>query len=174
MTRPAWVDKVFEFTLKPEQLPEVVSKLNATTGRLRKLLGTVSEADMEIRIDNKWSIKENIGHLTDLEELHLGRLDDLKAKKDVLRPADMSNAVTEASDHHSSSLRELLIQLNEARSTFITAIQGLDNETHAHVGLHERLGVKMRPIDVAAFVSAHDEHHIQTIKDILEGLVDED
>lgn len=174
MNRPAWVDKVFEFTLSPDQLPEVVAKLNATTGRLRKILGTTSAADMEIRLDNKWSIKENVGHLTDLEELHVGRLEDLENGLKTLRPADMSNATTEASDHNSFKLRELLIDLEEARTGFIEKLNSLSAETHATSGHHERLDVKMRPIDVAAFVAAHDEHHIQTIKDILESLVDED
>lgn len=170
MNRPAWVDKVFEFTLSPDQLPEVVSKLTATSGRLQKLLGRTPEADMEIRIDNKWSIKENIGHLTDLEELHSGRLDDCAAKLEILRPADMSNKLTEATDHHSSSLKELLVDLTETRKAFVDKLNSLDADTHNHAGHHERLDVKMRPIDIASFVAAHDQHHYETIKSILDNL----
>jgi len=47
----------------------ILERLVGTPVRLSKKIGSISPGFLETRIDNSWSIKENIGHLTDLETL---------------------------------------------------------------------------------------------------------
>jgi len=115
----------------------------------------------------KWSIKEHIGHLYDLEFLHDGRLDDFKDGKDVLRAADMKNTMTEESNHNLSSLESLIDKFSKSRSDFLAKLNSLDDTTFMRKSLHPRLQVMMRPVDVAYFCAEHDDHHLASIREII-------
>ena len=117
----------------------------------------------------KWSIKEHIGHLYDLEFLHDGRLDDFKEGKEILRAADMKNVLTEESHHNLSSLDTLIDKFSKSRKDFLAKLNNLDDVTLMRKSLHPRLQIMMRPVDVAYFCAEHDDHHLASIRATLEG-----
>jgi len=127
----------------------------------------ISDADAQEQLASKWSIKENIGHLLDLEELHEGRIDDFIGRKEVLRAADMSNARTYAASHNNTSTQELLKQFGIRRALFVKRLRELDDETQQYKSLHPRLREMMRPVDMAFFTAEHDDHHLASIREII-------
>jgi uncharacterized damage-inducible protein DinB len=131
------------------------------------LVSSLSEDILTKRTDNKWSIKENIGHLIDLEELHDARIDDFIEGKKGLRPADLQNRKTEEATHNSSDIFELINRLKDVRENFVERLDVLDESIRSRVSIHPRLNQPMRPIDMAQFVLKHDEHHIETIKELI-------
>jgi uncharacterized damage-inducible protein DinB len=114
-----------------------------------------------------WSIKEHIGHLADLEELHTGRVDDFEAGLDVLRAADMSNAKTRAASHNTRSMDELIDDFARKRENLIERLSTLDDATQMRSVMHPRLQVPMRPIDMAIFTAEHDDHHLASMRQIM-------
>src|SRR5687768_11893539 len=100
MERAKWTDRRFVFDIPEGWLPNVLERLYGTAGRLIELTFGLSDEQASLKLEGRWSIKEHIGHLLDLEELHEGRIDDFKGRMDVLRAADMSNAKTEKAEHN--------------------------------------------------------------------------
>jgi hypothetical protein len=49
-------------------------------------------------------------------------------------------------------------------------MKSLDEQILSSTSIHPRLNQPMRPIDMAQFVLEHDEHHIETIKEIINML----
>ena len=47
-----------------------------------------------------FDFQENVGHLLDPEVLWSGRLDDLEAGRDELRPADLENRLAHEAEHN--------------------------------------------------------------------------
>jgi hypothetical protein len=93
--RAKWVDRVFDLGIPVGLLPNMIERLRGTPARLEEL---VQGVPTEIRLaaaDGAWSIQENVGHFLDLEPLWAGRVDDLLAGAEVLRAADLTNAVTD-------------------------------------------------------------------------------
>jgi len=167
MHRQKWFDKKFQFELSQDDYELILSKLNGNPQKISKFVSSLPVAVLTKKIDNGWSIQENVGHLIDLEELHSGRIDDFIAGKENLRPADLNNRKTDIANHNKKNIGELLKKLKSVRDDFINRMKNLDAEILKRSSIHPRLNQSMRPIDMAQFVLEHDEHHIETIKELI-------
>ena len=167
MIKQKWFDKKFEFKYSPADYDLLLNELMKTPEKISQLVLSLPEEKLTKKIDNRWSIKENIGHLIDLEELHDGRIDDFISGKEILRPADLNNRKTDEANHNSKNISQLIILLKQVRENFLERLSDLDASVRERVAIHPRLNQPMRPIDMAQFVLEHDEHHIQTIKELI-------
>ena len=165
-----WKKRTFEFGKAPAELNDYLKKLDSTVGRLRNIAASVPESDLEIRVDNKWSVKENIGHLFDLDEIHVQRLDELCKGEDVLSVADDKNLLTESTDHNSEKVRDLLKKLEGSRKVLLERFRAVKDSDLEKTSLHPRLETPMNTVDLAFFISEHDNHHIAKINEVIESL----
>jgi len=170
MQHVKWFDKKFNFNLDQNEFNTVLSKLNETPGRISELVENVPEETLIKKTDDKWSIKENIGHLIDLEELHSGRIDDFINNRDTLRSADLNNTKTHQTGHNKRDVNDLIAEFKRVREHFIKRLSELEENILTKSAIHPRLNQPMRPIDMAQFVLEHDEHHLETIKELIEIL----
>lgn len=167
MQRAKWTDRKFTFDFPEGWLADILERLRGTEIRIIYMINSVSEIDCEFKPNGEWSIKEHIGHLSDLEDLHEGRIDDFLERKEVLRAADMTNKRTHNANHNSRSKEELIAEFFAKRKSFVDRLESLDDETHKHKAMHPRLQVPMRPVDVAFFTAEHDDHHLADMRAIL-------
>lgn len=172
MKRAKWVERKFDFGGVPIGVfPCVLERLRGTPARLEELVRGLPEDVLTARRDGAWSIKEQVGHLFDLDELHEGRLEDYAERRETLRPADMENRRTYEADHNAAPLDALLASFRAARSRFVARLEEMDEETVALTALHPRLGQPMRVVDMALFVADHDDHHLAAINEIIKNRV---
>ena len=171
MKRTLWTERIFSFDVPAGWLPNVLERLRGTYPRLVALTDQLSDDVLSFKENDSWSIKEHIGHLADLEALHEGRVNDCMERKEDLRPADMSNQETEKAHHNDIDLESLLGSFREKREHFIASLLALDEDIHHHTAMHPRLHILMRPIDVAQFAAEHDDHHLASIRGIVEKRV---
>jgi hypothetical protein len=165
--RSRWTDRKFTFGLPTGWLPNIIERLRGTPYRLREITSHLNEALGSSKSQNAWSIKQHIGHLSDLEELHEGRLDDILEGKKMLRAADMTNARTNSADHNKKSLMLLLMDFSTKRQHFIQRLESFD-PLHAETkAIHPRLRSHMRVVDIAFFTAEHDDHHLASIRQIM-------
>lgn len=170
MQRTKWAERKFTFDFPEGWLSNILERLCGTAARIREISSMVSEEEAAMKPNGKWSIKENIGHLSDLEELHEGRIDDFLERKTTLRAADMKNAKTYEANHNSKTADQLLNEFAAKRQRFVSKLEMLDDETLQFRSLHPRLQEPMRPVDVAYFTAEHDDHHLADMRDILHHL----
>ena len=164
-----WIERKFDLNFPVGLFPVIVERLRGTLPRLEVLLKNIEQERSIFKDGKHWSIKEQIGHLYDLEELWYGRIEDFLSRKETLRAADMSNAKTEQADHNKKSLPELLKQFSEARSKLINKVEDIDEATAAITALHPRLQKPMRLMDFLFFVAEHDDHHLAKIRELLKA-----
>ncbi len=167
VNRELWMNKKFIFQLDSSELPVVLEKLRESPSKIKQIVTEVSEKILVKKPEGKWSVKENIGHLIDLEEIHDLRIDDFIEGKHILRAADMSNKKTEKAHHNKKDINLLIEEFIDVRNNFIERIKRLDEEVLTRISLHPRLNQPMRIVDLAQFVSEHDDHHIETIREII-------
>jgi len=167
MERTKWVDRKFTFDAPEGWIYNILERLRGTAARIREMTIGLPDEKANQKPDGKWSIKEHIGHLYDLEALHIGRIDDFIEGNENLRAWDTTNSLTNESHHNDRSVDELLEMFLNRRKTLITKLEGLDDRTQMRKALHPRLKVMMRPVDVAYFVSEHDDHHLASIREII-------
>lgn len=169
MLQTRWVERKFTFDFPLGWLPNIVERLRGTGPRLKEMMVTLTEIETGKQHDGKWSIKEHIGHLSDLEEVHEGRIDDFLDRKDLLRAADMSNTRTNQANHNAKSIQKLLNDFAVKRNRLIRRLNELDDETQKFKSRHPRLKKLMRPVDLAYFTAEHDDHHLAIIREIMEN-----
>ncbi|HWY11509.1 MAG TPA: DinB family protein [Bacteroidia bacterium] len=170
MQRAKWTDRKFTFDFPEGWLADILERLRGTEIRIQDMILGMPEKDAEFKPDGKWSVKEHIGHLSDLEDLHEGRIDDFLARKEMLRAADMKNIKTNEANHNSKTLNELLNYFSGRRKQFIERLEKLDDATQVFKSIHPRLQTPMRPVDVAFFTAEHDDHHLADIRGILKKI----
>jgi hypothetical protein len=69
MEQVKWFERKFDFLFSQNIFPSIIERLSGTPVRLEQKLKALPTDILTIRIDNTWTVKENIGHLTDLETL---------------------------------------------------------------------------------------------------------
>lgn len=162
-----WFDRKFRFDLSLNLYPLIVERLRGTPARLEERIADTSNEELTIRIENSWSIQENIGHLGDLEPLWIGRLQDLMSGAKELRPADLTNAATHNAHHNENQIEQILKSFRDARMNFVNRLEKLSKKEVLLNARHPRLKQPMRTIDLVYFVAEHDDHHLATIAELL-------
>ena len=155
MELPAWM------------FPNILERLRGTPARLDDRVAAIPSKYLGVRVADKWSIQENVGHLLDLEPLWSGRLEDLLSGAEKLRSTDLANKATDIADHNSKAIEVLLRDFRKARTAFIDRLQALSEEDLAKTALHPRLNTPMTIIDKMFFVAEHDDHHLARMSAIL-------
>ena len=90
-TKLPWFQREFAFDFPVEKYPDILERLRGTPARAEEKSRLISPEILRRRLDETWSVQENIGHLLDLEPLWAGRVDDILAGAKTLREADLTN-----------------------------------------------------------------------------------
>lgn len=167
MKRQKWTDHNFNLGIDPGWTANVLIRVQDTEIRLKYHCVNLTDPQLSYKPEGAWSIKEHIGHLIDLEELHHHRIKQFTGFNAELSAADMSNAKTEAGQHNKRTLDALLTDFAKARTNFITDFLSLSEASLNHAALHPRLKIPMKPVDLLFFVAEHDDHHLATIMEII-------
>ena len=167
--RQKWTAHQFNLDIDPEWSHNIIGRLNDNHIRLRHHCQHLSDADSSKQLNGKWSIKEHIGHLIDLEDIHIKRLKEFSEFKKTLTGADMSNAKTEKANHNAKNVNELINEFEKGREHFIQVFFSLNEKCQTHKAEHPRLKAIMKPVDLMFFVAEHDDHHIASILEIIKS-----
>jgi hypothetical protein len=165
--RTPWLKRKFNFDFPVTNLAVILERLRGTPPRIADMVNNIAEEILSGKNGSSWSVKEHIGHLTDLEELHEKRLTEFLAGKDKLSPADMTNEKTYTANHNTRPVKQLVEELKNARNTFVKKIEPLSEEQLSRVALHPRLQKPMRLVDMVFFVAEHDDQHIAIMRELL-------
>jgi hypothetical protein len=108
MQRTEWFKRKFPLMEDNGILPVIIERLAGTPARVEELTSGLDDQLLTMKPGDKWSIKEEIGHLSDLEPLWFGRLDDFINREPELAPADLTNRKTHEANHNETSFSTLL------------------------------------------------------------------
>ena len=170
MKKVKWFERSFDFSSEQNIFPSIIERLRGTPARLDEKFKSIPVNIFEVKVDNTWSIKENLGHLTDLEPLWQGRLEDIVKGEIELRPTDLANRKTDLANHNAKSPAELLNSFREMRARTLAVLEKLDEETIFRSALHPRLKTPMRTMDLFLFVAEHDDHHLARMTELIKQL----
>ena len=158
----AWFDRKLTFGYPKEMLPFFIERLSGTTLRLQQKVKGIDEAILSEKLDNKWSIKQNIGHLAEVDGIANQRIDQILAGVAVLAPA-----VFEPKDYNPWPIEKVLRLLESTRSLNLKKYASLQETDLLKSSQHPRLKVPMTPVDLAWFDAEHDDHHLVKINEII-------
>jgi uncharacterized damage-inducible protein DinB len=164
LDRPSWAQRKFSFVHPPWMLADFVERLRGAVPRLEALLVGLDDSSARLQLEGKWSIAQNIGHLSDVEELWQERLEDLRQGRKTYVPAVPSRFQELAKRHQERPVAETVREFESRRTRLVDALAHASPELQLASAFHERLQVPMRLVDCAQFYAEHDDHHLMRIR----------
>jgi hypothetical protein len=166
MIKLEWFQRQFTFGFPPGMLPFFLERLEGTAARLEKKISGLPETDVSIKLNGKWSVKENIAHLAEVDAIALKRIDEMINGISPMSPA----VVQPGRDYNLLPIHEVLALFREGRAKNLQKYKVLTSDLLQLSSLHPRLKVLMTPVDLAWFDAEHDDHHLVTINEIIKSL----
>lgn len=161
-----WFHRRFNFDFPVTNFPVIFSRLEGSLFRLNAVLQNADDERCSYS-ETGWSVKEHLGHLSDLEDLWWKRLNDFLENKTILTAADLNNTKTKEAGHNEKTLNNLLQAFAIERQKILEAVYDFDSGMLSRLSEHPRLNQPMRLIDSLYFVAEHDDHHITAISNLL-------
>ncbi|GAA3621059.1 DinB family protein [Flavivirga jejuensis] len=166
MKQIKWFDRTFEFSSKQNIFPSIIERLEGTSILLNHKINQIPAEHLAVKLEGKWSIQENIGHLIDLEPLWQGRLEDILNGTEYMRVTDLENQKTNLANHNKKEINELLKDFVNLRQKTLNSLIELNETDIYKYALHPRLKTPMRIMDLFLFVAEHDDHHMARISEL--------
>jgi hypothetical protein len=162
MNRLPWFERMFDFPKQKEMLPFYLERLEGTIPRIEHKTKNLDDKILSTKYNDKWSIKQNIGHLAEVDQVNNRRVDEILSGITVLSPA-----VFEPMDYNPWPIEKVIEYFREHRLSNISKYRNLSSIHLSKSSVHPRLKVIMTPVDLAYFDAEHDDHHLLKISDIL-------
>ncbi len=163
MNQLPWFERQLTFGKPKEMLPYYLERLRGTPARIEEKLKGIPENILSHQHNSKWSIKQNIGHLAEVDEVATRRIDEM-----INGISPMSPAVFEPKlDYNAMPTMEVIEYFRKNRIKNLEKYANLTGDELLKSSLHPRLQVNMTPVDLAWFDAEHDDHHLVKIHEII-------
>lgn len=166
MEKLQWSERKFVFGFPAGMLPFFIERLVGTTIRIEQKMRQVPEEVLSHNLDGKWSVKQNIGHLADVDLIVLKRIDEITRGLSTMSPAN----IPLQRDYNAQSVEEILKHFKSGRFKTIEKYTSLSLADASKSSVHPRLQLAMTPVDLAWFDAEHDDHHLVRINEIISTL----
>ena len=166
-----WIERDFNFNFPVELYPQIIERLRGAPARVDEYFNSAPAEVLARRDEGRWSIQENAGHLYDLDELTLERIDQYVAGVEVLVPADITNKATTEANYNELAAATIAQSFRQRRMQIVNRLEGLDADLFARVAVHPRLNVPFRLVDFVFFQAEHDDYHLARINELLKHLL---
>jgi hypothetical protein len=163
MEKLEWFQRTFTFGLQEGMLPFCIERLEGTLPRIQKKVENVADEVLSDKFNNKWSVKENIAHLAEVDEIALRRIDEMIQGISPMSPA----VIQPGRNYNQWPIEEVIEFFSSARDKNLQKYRILTSDQLKKASLHPRLKVQMTPVDLAWFDAEHDDHHLVRIGEII-------
>lgn len=161
----SWFERNLKFGYSKEMLPFFLERLEGTILRIEFKVKNIDEKILSEKLNGKWSVKENIGHLAEVDEIGNKRLDEMINGVAILSPA-----VFEPKDYSTWTIDKVLTLFKTTRQSNIRKYNSIKESDLLKSSQHPRLKVPITPVDLAWFDAEHDDHHLVKINEIIKAL----
>lgn len=158
-----WFERSFTFGLPAGMLPFCLERLEGTLPRIEQKVRGVSSQVLSHQPGGKWSVKQTLGHLAEVDEIALMRIEEIINGVSVMSPA----VFEPKQNYNAMEIDQVIALFAGARRKNLDRYRLLTEQELIRSSLHPRLKVKMTPVDLAWFDAEHDDHHLVGISDLI-------
>ncbi len=162
-----WFERRFNFDKSQFIFPSILVRLEGTPLRLLSKVQNLNDDLVRWKPEGKWSIKEHIAHLADLELLWQNRCQDILNKLEYMRETDLTNSQIDRGNYNEKPLQQLVNEFTKLRTSTLDTLAQLSQDEILSTALHPRLHQPMSIHDLFLFVAEHDDHHLAFITQII-------
>jgi hypothetical protein len=143
---------------------DVVDMLRSQIGDTLALLGSIDEARGSYRYaPGKWSIKEVVGHMADVERVMAYRALRIARGDATPLPGFDENAYVPAANFDARPLASLAHEFHHVRASTVAFLETLDPTAAARRGTANNAEVSARAL--AFIIAGHERHHVGLLRE---------
>ena len=157
-----WFERNLKFGHPVAMLPYFLERLDGTLVRLQAKVGGMNDNILSTKCNGKWSVKQNIGHLAEVDAVVNKRMDEITSGVAIMSPA-----VFEPQDYNTWPIKKVVDYFAASRAANLAKYKSLSDEQLLQSSIHPRLKVPMTPVDLAWFDAEHNDHHLVKINEII-------
>ncbi len=143
-----------------DSVSQLVTQLVETLALLRGIDATTADHRYA---PGKWSIKEVVGHICDVERVMAYRALRFSRADTTEVEGFEENAYVEASRFASMDLAELATTLDHMRQSTVDLFRGMDANMAVRRGVANGASVSVRAL--AFVIAGHERHHVALLKE---------
>jgi hypothetical protein len=134
------------------------------------LISGLGEVELKLHpIPDKWSIHENIAHLTCYQPRVISRTRKILSEDKPAFESYIPEKDPEFPKFIAMSVEELITDQKEKRAEFVNIISNLSDEQLTRCGIHSKFG-QMNLVEWTEFFLLHEAHHIYTIFKLIRSI----
>ncbi len=142
----------------------LLNHLSLNFQNTKAFLLSIPSEKLEYRYsDGKWTIKEIIAHLLDMERIYSYRMLMISRNSNAALPSFDDNKFVKESNANNRNINDLLEELYFLRESTIYLLNGLPDEALIRTGNVGGYEVSVRAL--AYHIAGHELHHVNVIKE---------
>ena len=158
-----------EYGRSLDELPVLLERVQGTTARLSSLLARQPAEKLLRRVEGKWSAMEHLGHLVTLQDRFTPRVDDFVQRRTKLCDINLQDQVPFLQGQRLRMLGDVLEEFRLKRLEFANRIEHFHRRSLEHFAYHPCQDRTMRPMDMLFWIAEHDDHHLASVRALLDG-----
>ncbi len=162
-----WSQRTMEYGRSLDELPVLLERVQGTAARLSTLLAHQPSERLLHRLNGKWSAMEHLGHLLTLQDRFDPRVDDFQQRRTRLCNISLHDQEPIVQGHRSRMLGDVLEEFRLKRLEFAKRVERLHRRSLEHVAYHPCQDRTMRPMDMLYWIAEHDDHHLASVRALL-------
>ena len=144
--------------------PNVIQSLISQGQKVYTIIRQLSEDKANYRYDDdKWSVKEIIGHLVDTERIMAYRALCISRGEQTALPGYNHESYVEKGEFDQRSLQSLSAEYDAQRNANINMFSSFTKEQLLRKGTANNVTVSVRAL--AFIIAGHEKHHINILKE---------
>jgi uncharacterized damage-inducible protein DinB len=143
-----------------------IAKLCAFPAHLQTVVASLTDAQLQFKPANEWSVIENIGHLIDIDELYVGRVDRILAEERPEFPRFEPDPLVATKGYQQMDAHALLQQFIATRQATIDGLSTIEPDELDRAGMHAVYG-EMTLRRLVDHLANHDQKHLVQIHETL-------
>ncbi|HRK72633.1 MAG TPA: DinB family protein [Rhodothermales bacterium] len=142
---------------------DLIHTLKSQMGEVQLVFSSLSDEMAHFRYaDNKWSLKEVLGHLTDTEQIFAYRALRIARGDQTSLPGFEENLFVASARFNEFSMARLLARFMHTRRASLDLLTALNPDEAAQTGLSNGHPTSVRAI--AYMMAGHVEHHLELVR----------
>jgi hypothetical protein len=143
---------------------DLIEALRTQIGETLALLRTIPEERASYRYGpDKWSIKEVVGHMADVERIMTYRALRIARADTTPLPGFDENAYVPAANFDARSLASLAHEFEQVRRATIAFLENLEPDAAARRGSANNNAISARAL--AYIIAGHERHHVRILRE---------
>ncbi len=144
--------------------PNVIQSLISQGQKVYTIIRQLSEDEANYRYeDDKWSVKEIIGHLVDTERIMAYRALCISRGEQTALPGYNHESYVEKGEFDQRSLQSLSAEYDAQRNANISMFSSFTKEQILRKGTANNVTVSVRAL--AFIIAGHEKHHINILEE---------